>query len=143
MRIVRLIRNSKRQRKSNSSRCNSPEKNGLYRKGRMRPIIIFVSLLLLIPAYVEGQSIRENLVNGDKLFEQGKFAEAKAAYADIAKTDPDNYQAVLSLGRINLYENSLQESERWLEKAVMLNPEEKDPKALLAEAYYRQDNFRE
>jgi hypothetical protein len=106
-------------------------------------MILFTSLLLLIPAYAKGQSIKENLIRADKLYEQGKFAEAEAVYADVVKTEPDNYQAVLSLGRINLYENSLKESEKWLRKASKLNPEEKDPKALLAEAHYRRDNFRE
>ncbi|MGB7062702.1 MAG: aspartyl protease family protein [Candidatus Zixiibacteriota bacterium] len=143
MRTERLVRHSLRGPESTSSHHDSLGKRARSCRGKARPIILFISLLLLIPAYAKGQSIKENLVKADKLFEEGKFAEAKAVYADVAKTDPDNYQAVLSLGRINLYENSLKESEEWLKKAIELNPEEKEPKALLAEACYRQDNFRE
>jgi hypothetical protein len=143
MRIVRLTKNGKRRGKSNSSRHDFPGQQGLDCKGKTRPVTLIISLLLLIPACVEGQSIKENLVKGDKLFQEGKFAEAKAVYSDVARTNPDDYQAVLSLGRINLYENSLEESEKWLKKAIELNPEEKKPKSLLAEAYYRRDNFRD
>ena len=112
-------------------------------RSKRHPIIAFILLLLFVPLSVEGADSQENITLADSLFKEGQFAEAEAVYSEIVKKEPDNYQVVLSLGRINLYKNSLEESEKWLKKAMKLNSEDKGPKALLAEAYYRRDNFQQ
>ena len=112
-------------------------------RSKKHPIIAFILLLLFAPLSVEGADIEENIALADSLFRKGQFAEAEAVYSEIVKKEPDNYQAVLSLGRINLYKNSLEQSEKWLKEAMKLNSEDNKPKALLAEAYYRRDNFQQ
>jgi hypothetical protein len=110
----------------------------------LRKVVVILFLVLApVHLYAEGTSNQETIAQAENLFNQGKFTEAEAVYTDVVKSEPDNYQAVLSLGRINLYENSLEESEKWLKRAMKLNPEENEPKALLAEAYYRRDDFQQ
>jgi len=116
---------------------------GLDWKSKTHPIIAVILLLLFPPLSVEGTSNEDNVTLADSLFREGQFTEAEAIYAEIVRKEPNNYQAVFSLGRINLYKNSLEESEKWLKKAMKLNPEDKEPKTLLAEAYYRRDDFQQ
>jgi predicted aspartyl protease len=80
-------------------------------------------------------------VSADQLFRSGKFAEAGEHYARTAADHPDDYAATLRLGQIALLSNRLDEAETWLKKAIALKPDESDPKVMLAEAYYRRDDF--
>jgi len=120
-------------------------RHGFGWKSKTHGKIAVILLLLLIPLCVNAEDMRGDgmMAHPDSLLKEGKFTEAEAAYKEILKKEPDNYQAVFSMGRVNLYKNSLEESEKWLKKAIKLNSEEKEPKALLAEAYYRRDNFQE
>ena len=82
-------------------------------------ILVILTVFLLIffvPLIINGASDRTDLTEANNLFKDGKFTESEALYAEIVKKDPDNYQTVLSLGRLNLYKNSLGESEKWLKK---------------------------
>jgi predicted aspartyl protease len=76
-----------------------------------------------------------------RLFQAGKFAEAGKLYAQIVTQNPKNYSATLQLGRIALLSNRLEDAQKWLEKAITLQPGETDPKVMLAQAFYRRDNF--
>lgn len=75
------------------------------------------------------------------LFQAGKFAEAGKLYSQIVAQNPKDYSATLQLGRIALLSNRLDDAQKWLEKAVTLQPGESDPKVMLAEAFYRRDDF--
>jgi hypothetical protein len=77
----------------------------------------------------------------DRLFQTGEFAQAGEQYARIAADHPDNYSAILQLGRIALLSNRLDDARKWLERAIALRPDETDPKVMLAEVYYRRDDF--
>ena len=77
----------------------------------------------------------------DKLFQAGKFAEAGKIYSQILTQDPKDYSANLQLGRIALLSNRLDEAQKWLEKAIALKPGDADAKVMLAEAFYRRDDF--
>ncbi len=77
----------------------------------------------------------------DALFKAGKFAEAGAIDARLAAKDASDYRAVLQLGRIALMSNDLAAAHGWLSKAIALRPAEADPKVMLAETYYRADDF--
>jgi hypothetical protein len=77
----------------------------------------------------------------DQLYQEGKFEDAETAYEALAASEPDHYDALLTLGKLNLYKNSFKKSEQWLRKAMELQPEEEGPRSLLAELYYRQDRF--
>ena len=48
---------------------------------------------------------------------------------------------MLQLGRIALLSNRLDDAQKWLEKAITLQPGNTDPKIMLAKAFYRRDDF--
>jgi len=75
------------------------------------------------------------------LFQGGKFAEAGKISAQLAAQDPKDYAAIIQLGRIALLSNRLDDAQGWLEKAIALHPDDADAKVMLAEAFYRRDDF--
>jgi hypothetical protein len=96
--------------------------------------------VMLVPFRLEAQT-PPTAESADQLFQAGKFAEAKVQYAQIAADQPNNYHAALSLGRIALLSRRLIEAETWLSKASTLQPDETDPRVMLAEVYYQRDDF--
>jgi len=84
---------------------------------------------------------RSPIASADRLFQAGEFARAAAQYARIVAERPDDAQTILQLGRIALLSNRLDDAKTWLEKAIALRPGDADPKVMLAEAYYRRDDF--
>jgi hypothetical protein len=76
-----------------------------------------------------------------RLFEAGKFAQSGELYARLAARNPRNYSTILQLGRVALLANRLDEARKWLEKAIALRPGGVDAKVMLAEVFYRQDDF--
>src|SRR5262249_1904074 len=81
------------------------------------------------------------LESADGLFREGKFAEAGSLYAKIQAEDPVSFEATLRLGTIALFKNQLGDAGMSLRKASQLKPEDRAAKKLLAQVYYRQDNF--
>jgi predicted aspartyl protease len=79
--------------------------------------------------------------SADRLFQAGKFAEAGKLYSQIVTQNPKDYSATLQLGRIALLSNRLDDAQKWLEKAITLQPGNADPKVMLAEVFYRRDDF--
>ncbi|HLN28400.1 MAG: aspartyl protease family protein [Methyloceanibacter sp.] len=77
----------------------------------------------------------------NRLFQTGKFAEAGEIYARMAAQDPKDYSAILQLGRIALLSNRLDDAQKWLERTIALQPDDADAKVMLAEAFYRRDDF--
>lgn len=77
-----------------------------------------------------------------RLFQAGKFSEAGKLYSQIVAQNPNDYSATLQLGRIALLSNRLDDAQKWLEKAIILQPGNVDPKVTLAEALYRRDDFK-
>ncbi len=59
----------------------------------------------------------------------------------LAVQNPNDYSAILHLGRIALLSNQLDDAERWLDQAIALKPNDEDAKVMLAEAFYRRDDF--
>ncbi|MFB0543871.1 MAG: aspartyl protease family protein [Candidatus Bathyarchaeia archaeon] len=86
--------------------------------------------------------IRRGLDSADDLFKAGRFEEAERVYSKIIKEDPENHRAVARIGHIALLANRLDDAERWLTKAIRLEPEDQALKSLLAEVYYRRDEFK-
>ena len=79
--------------------------------------------------------------SANKLFQDGKFPEAGEPYSRIAAQQPQDYSAVVQLGRIALLSNQLTDAQKWLGKALALQPGDTDAKVMLAEAFYRGDDF--
>jgi hypothetical protein len=76
-----------------------------------------------------------------RTFQAGKFAEAGRIYSRIAARNPRDYGATLQLGHIALLANRLGEAQKWLGQALTLRPGDADAKIILAEAFYRRDDF--
>jgi hypothetical protein len=103
---------------------------------------IVLPLVLLLPAGVApAQEGRPDVEAAHALFKAGRFAEAEKRYAQIAARDPKRYDILVRLGAIALFSNRLDESQQWLDRAVDLKPDETEAKALLAETFYRRDDF--
>ena len=76
-----------------------------------------------------------------RTFQAGRFAEAGRLYSQIVARNPQDYPALFQLGRIALLANRLDDAQKWLEKAIALRPAEAEAKVMLAEAFYRRDDF--
>jgi predicted aspartyl protease len=81
--------------------------------------------------------------SADRLFEAGQFDEAGKVYARIAAQNPKDFSATLQLGYIALLSNRLDDAQQWLEEAIALQPGDTDAKVMLAEAFYRRDDFQQ
>jgi len=79
--------------------------------------------------------------SADRLFQAGKFDAAGKHYSKIVAQNPKDHSAILQLGRIALVSNRLDEAQKWLEKAKTLQPDDTDAKVMLAEVFYRRDDF--
>jgi Aspartyl protease/Tetratricopeptide repeat len=101
--------------------------------------------VILAPCSFSGQAASQTqqakFGSADRLFQIGKFAEASELYARMAAQDPNDFAAILGLGRVALLSNRLDDARRWLEQAVALQPNDADAKVMLAEAFYRCDDF--
>ena len=87
------------------------------------------------------QPTQSGIDSANRLFETGKFPEAGRLYSQIVAQNPKDYSATLQLGRIALLSNRPDDAQKWLEKATTLQPENADPKIMLAEAFYQRDDF--
>ena len=100
---------------------------------------------IIAPGSFSGQATSQprqsEIDSADRLFQVGKFAEAGKLYSQIAAQNPKNYSATLQLGRIALLSNRLDDAQKWLEKAMTLQSGDADAKVMLAEVFYRRDDF--
>ena len=78
---------------------------------------------------------------GDDAFKAGKFADAEKAYGQVTADDTKNDAPCVRLGEIALLSNRFSEAEKWLKKALEIRADDAVAKTLLAETYYRQDDF--
>lgn len=112
----------------------------------MKTASLCIALALIVsPCSLAGQAVAEpkqaDVESANLLFQSGKFAEAAKIYTQIAAQDPKDHAAILQLGRIALLSNKLDDAQKWLELAIALKPDDTDAKAMLAEAFYRRDDF--
>jgi hypothetical protein len=110
----------------------------------MRIPIKILAVIITLCSFLE-QAVAQPKQSGndsaDQLFRLGKFLEARELYSRIVAQDPDDYSATLQLGRVALLSNRLDDAQKWLEKALSLRPNETDAKVMLAEVFYRRDDF--
>ena len=111
----------------------------------MKYASICIALALIVATCFPGQATSEpkqsDADSAAQLFKAGKFTEAGDIYARIAAQDPKDYSAVLQLGRVALLANRLDDAQRWFEAAIALRPSDDDAKVMLAETFYRRDDF--
>src|SRR5262245_18152110 len=75
--------------------------------------ICLALLLVLAPCACLGQAAEQKpspIDAADRLFRAGEFAEAREQYARSAADHPDDYSAILQLGRIALLSNRLDDA---------------------------------
>jgi predicted aspartyl protease len=89
----------------------------------------------------DAPSSQNILDSADGLFKAGRFAEAEKLYIQVMGEDSNNALAASRLGQIALLANRLEDAQKWLTKASELRPEEAAAKSLLAEVFYRRDDF--
>jgi Aspartyl protease/Tetratricopeptide repeat len=108
-----------------------------------RTCIVLVAIIVArsLSGQAPPQPTQSEIDSANRLFKAGKFADAGKIYSNIVARNPKDYSATLQLGRIGLLCNQLDEAQKWLEKAITLNPGETDAKVMLAEAFYRRDDF--
>jgi hypothetical protein len=87
---------------------------------------------------VRGQ---QDLPSADALFKAGRFAEAEKAYLQVPKNDPGYFRAVFRSGYIALLSNRLDEARLKLAEALEMKPDDRAALSLMAEAWYRTDDF--
>ena len=104
-----------------------------------------LAAIVVVPCSSPGQATpqpkQSGIESANRLFQVGKFAEAEKLYSQIVTQNPKDYSATLQLGRIALLSNRLDDAQKWLEKAITLKPGDADPKVMLAEVFYRRDDF--
>jgi hypothetical protein len=108
-----------------------------------RTCIVFAAIVAA--GTLSGQAIPQSgqseIESADRLFQAGKFTEAGKLYSQIVAQNPKHYSATLQLGRIALLSNRLEDAQKWLGKVVTLQPGDADAKVMLAETFYRGDDF--
>ena len=87
------------------------------------------------------QTKQSEIGSANRLFQVGKFAEAGKLYSRMVAQNPKDHWAALQLGRIALLSNRLSDAQKWLERTIALQPGDVDAKVMLAEAFYRRDDF--
>lgn len=100
--------------------------------------IAFLLLMLVSPdiihGTVEARLTQDRLEPATALFKEGRFAEAEIVCSKLIAGDPKNYRAIVVRGRIALLSNDLRRARADLTNATKLNPQDLEPKLLLAEA---------
>jgi tetratricopeptide (TPR) repeat protein len=104
-------------------------------------IIAPTFIVCLIVAAADDSTGRTSIQAAQELFRAGKFADAEKIYSRNVDRDPKEYEAVVGLGNIALLSNQLETAQKWLENAIRLKPDETRPKQLLAEVFFRRDDF--
>lgn len=111
----------------------------------MKSATTSITLAVIVACSFAGQATpqpkQSEIDSADRLFQSGKFAEAGKLYSRIVAQNPKDHSAILQLGRIALLSNRLDEAQKWLEKALVLQPGDTDAKVMLAEVFYRRDDF--
>ncbi len=111
----------------------------------MKYASISIAFAVTLACSVSGRATSEpqpsDIASADRLFAAGKFAEAGDLYQQIVAQSPNDDAAILQLGRIALLSNKLDEAQDWLTRALSLDPGDTSAKIMLAEAFYRRDDF--
>jgi predicted aspartyl protease len=107
------------------------------------PLTLFVVLAACFAGKAAPQAKQSEVDSADRLFQSGKFADAGKLYSRIVAQNPKDHSVILQLARIALLSNRLDEAAKWLEKAKDLQPNDPDARVMLAEVFYRRDDFQQ
>ena len=112
----------------------------------MKPVRIRIALAVILAPYslpgpTTSQPKPPEIDAATQLFQAGKFTEAGKLYSRLVTENSQDYAAILQLARIALLSDRLDDAQKWLDKAISLQPEGADAKVMLAEVFYRRDDF--
>ncbi|TDD35048.1 hypothetical protein E1287_14825 [Actinomadura sp. KC06] len=79
----------------------------------------------------------------DRLFQDGRFAEAEAGYRHRLRGNPDDAHAAARIGYLALLANRFGDAERYLARAVRLDPADEFSLYQLADSFVRRDRLGE
>jgi tetratricopeptide (TPR) repeat protein len=92
-------------------------------------------------SFVAAQAAPSPIDSADSVFKAGKFADAAKLYGKIVDKNSKDVAAIQQLGYIALLGNQLNDAQKWLEKAIALKPDNSEAKIMLAEVFYRRNDF--
>lgn len=98
----------------------------------MRRYILVIILFVVAAVGGYGQTDRDLVRKGNKLYAVHKYAEAEVAYRKAIALSPQNSRAIYNLGCVLQKENRDSDAVRQYEQAVKLEPNEK----VRSQAYY-------
>jgi tetratricopeptide (TPR) repeat protein len=111
-------------------------------------LLIIATVFWLLGGQEMDSDVKAQLNAADVIYREGRFAKAEAAYLKVKELDPANAIVLERLGTIALWNNHLEEAERYLEDALRHTPWYRDfwplntqLKYRLAMNYYRQYRF--
>lgn len=102
-------------------------------------LLTLLSTILAISAQERTNPL--NIQAAESSFNRGDFAEAERLCKELLQRDRHDFQAVALAGQIALISNRLNEAQKQLSFALTLKPEDKTARQLLAEVFYRRDEF--
>jgi predicted aspartyl protease len=106
------------------------------------PLLMLIALSCLCAIMCSRtREIPKDTESADVLFIQGKFEEARNIYNLLLSADPDNCHILTQLGHIALLSNHLEDAEGSLQQVLELDTTANFAVSLLAEVYYRKDDF--
>lgn len=103
--------------------------------------LLIVLTLSICCLFTVAQSSPLSIDSANDLFKAGKFVEAGKIYSQFAAKNPKDDYAAQQLGYIALLSNRLDDAQKWLQKAIALKPANSEAKIMLAEVFYRRDDF--
>ncbi|MBN2134993.1 MAG: aspartyl protease family protein [Acidobacteria bacterium] len=106
-------------------------------------LILFLFCSFIVADEAKKEEDNQQIAAADDKFKQGEFDSAFNLYIEALKADDTNFRANYRIGYIHLLSNKFADAEKFLKKAMNIEPDRREPKILLAELYHRQDRFAE
>lgn len=102
-------------------------------------LTVFFTITFQSPALAQTGS--NDIQAAENSFKDGDFAQAERICTQLLKRNRNDFQAAALKGHLALLSNQLSEAQKWLSQALALKPGDKPTRVLLAEVFYRDDEF--
>jgi Flp pilus assembly protein TadD len=106
----------------------TPERVSKWMKGEMT--------LKDLTAY-NGAEMLQMAVIGFRMYEQGRYSDAKTIFQGLVTLDPNESYYLTALGAVHLAEDELEDAERLFSRSIKLNPKELASLVNRGEVYLR------
>jgi tetratricopeptide (TPR) repeat protein len=73
---------------------------------------------------ITGPEMLQMAIIGFRMYEQGRYADAKTVFHGLVTLDPKESYFLTALGAVYLAEDDLDEAKRFLDKSIAVNPKE-------------------